>query len=224
MHSPIMPDELDIVTRVARFDAIHANRVPIGRVAGMTPVKVVHRKGRVRADLVQTLATRNRLLHLVLVVEDLVAPGNRLDATGQTQSAEFVVEDLVELQRCCSIVGNLNARCQSVEYPVTLQNRMTLGRYQYSGLSISENVVLLQDSLTSVEYADTTVTSIIDFIPLQRWIRISLDPHTGHSIVENLVLLQQPQTPIINQHASILASPNLIPSDHRVTTRSDLHS
>lgn len=78
----IMPDELDVMARVARLDAVDADRVPIGRVARVAPVEVVHREGRVRADLVQTLTTGDGLFHLVLVVEDLIASRNRLDATG----------------------------------------------------------------------------------------------------------------------------------------------
>lgn len=62
----IMPDELDIVARVARFDTVDADRVAVGRVARVAAVKVVHRKGRVRADLVQALSSGNGLLHLVL--------------------------------------------------------------------------------------------------------------------------------------------------------------
>lgn len=53
----IMPDELDVVARVTRLDAVDADRISIGRVAGVAPVEVVHREGRVRADLVQTLTT-----------------------------------------------------------------------------------------------------------------------------------------------------------------------
>lgn len=139
----IMPDELDIMARMTCLDAVHADRVPIGCVARVTPVEVVHRKRRVRADLIQTLPTGDGLLHLVLIIEDLVAPRYGLDATRQAQPAEFVVEDLVELQRGRGIVGNLNARRQPIEYPVALQYRMALRRYQHPGLSISENVVLL---------------------------------------------------------------------------------
>lgn len=138
----IMPDELDIMARMTRLDAVHANRVPIGCVARVTPVEVVHRKRRVRADLVQTLTAGDGLLHLVLVVEYLVSPRDGLHTTRQAQPPEFVVEDLVELQRCRGIVGYLNARRQSVEYPVPFKNGMALRGYQYSGLSISEYVVL----------------------------------------------------------------------------------
>ncbi len=48
----VVPDELDVVARVARFDAVDADGVAVGRVARPTAVEVVHWKRRVRRDLV----------------------------------------------------------------------------------------------------------------------------------------------------------------------------
>lgn len=107
----IMPDELDVVTRVARLDAVDADRVPVRRVARVAPVKVVHRERRVRANLVQTLPPGDGLFHFVLIVEDLVASRDRLDAASQTESTKLVVEDLVKLQRCGGIVRDLDSGC-----------------------------------------------------------------------------------------------------------------
>lgn len=106
----IMPDELDIMARMTRFDTVHADSVPIGRIARMTPVEVVHRKRGVRADLIQTLSTRHGLLHFVLVVEYFIPSRNRLYTARQTQTTKLVVEYLVELQRRRGIVGDFYAR------------------------------------------------------------------------------------------------------------------
>lgn len=43
----VVADELDLVARVTRLDAVDADGVPVGRVARPTPVEVVHREARV---------------------------------------------------------------------------------------------------------------------------------------------------------------------------------
>ena len=43
----IVPDELDVVTRVTRFDAVDADGIAISRVARPTAVEIVHRKRRI---------------------------------------------------------------------------------------------------------------------------------------------------------------------------------
>ena len=69
----IVTDELHVVTRMTRFDAVDADGVAIGRVARTAAVEVVHGERRVRRDLVQALAAVHRFLHGVLVVENLVS-------------------------------------------------------------------------------------------------------------------------------------------------------
>ena len=68
-----MSNVLDAVSGVADLDAVDADGILLGGVARLAPVEVVHRERRVARDLVQALAGLNRLLHHVLVVEDLVA-------------------------------------------------------------------------------------------------------------------------------------------------------
>lgn len=104
-----MPDELDIMSSMASLDAIHANRIPVCRVAGLTSVEIVHWERRVTGNLVQTLPVRDRLFHRILVVEYLVPPYDGLYTTGETESAEPIVENLVEFERRGSVIGDLNA-------------------------------------------------------------------------------------------------------------------
>jgi len=68
----IVADELDVVTRMARLDAVDANGVAVGGVARAAAVEVVHGERRVRGDLVEALAAVHRFLDSVLVVEYLV--------------------------------------------------------------------------------------------------------------------------------------------------------
>jgi len=70
------------MTSMTILDAIHADGVAVGCVAGLAAVEVVHGKGGVAANLVQALPAGDGLLHLVLVVKNVVAPSNWLNATG----------------------------------------------------------------------------------------------------------------------------------------------
>lgn len=159
-----MPDKLDVVSRVACLDTVHANSVPVGRVTRLTPVEVMHRKRRITGYLVQTLSVRHCLFHRVLVVEYLVAAHDRLHPASQTQPTEAIVEDLVEFEGGGSVVGYLHTGRQPIEDPVTAQYRMTLGRYQDSSLSVPEDVVLFQDALAAVEDADAAVSAVEDLV------------------------------------------------------------
>lgn len=104
---------------MASLDAIDANGIPVRRVAGLAPVEVVHREGSVTGNLVQTLPVRDGLFHRVLVVEYLVPPYDGLHTTGETEPAEPVVENLIEFERRGGIIGDLDARRQTVEYPIS---------------------------------------------------------------------------------------------------------
>lgn len=50
--SPIVSDEFHVVASVTSFYTVNAYRVPIRRVARLTTIEVVHRKGSVRRDFV----------------------------------------------------------------------------------------------------------------------------------------------------------------------------
>jgi hypothetical protein len=80
---------------------------------------------------------------------------------------------LVEFQCCRGVVCDLNSGRQTVKNPIPPENRMRLGRDQNSGLSIAENIVLLENSFASIENADATISSVEDFIPL--WVTSSLE-------------------------------------------------
>lgn len=103
----IMAYKLDVMTGVARFDAIHTDCIAIGGIARMAAVEIMHRERGVGRDFVQTLPARYRLLHLVLVVKYLVPADDRLHAAGQTQPTELVVEDLIVLERRGRIVREI---------------------------------------------------------------------------------------------------------------------
>lgn len=114
-----MPDELDIMSSMASLDAIDANRIPVRRVASLAPVEIVHREGGVTGNLVQTLPVRDGFLHRVLIVEYLVPPYDGLHAAGQTESAEPIIENLVEFERRGGVICDFDARRQTVEYPIS---------------------------------------------------------------------------------------------------------
>lgn len=69
---PVVPDKLHVVSRMARLDAVDAYGVAVRRVARPTAIKVVHREGRIRGDLVQTLTAVDGFLDGVLVIEYFV--------------------------------------------------------------------------------------------------------------------------------------------------------
>lgn len=186
-----MPDELDIMSSMASLDTINANRVTIRRVASLASIEIVHGKRSITRDLVQALTVRNGLLHRVLIVEYLIPAHDWLDTAGETKAAETIIENLIEFERGRRVVRDLNTGGQTVEYPVSAQNRVALRRYQNTRLRVTEYVVLLEYTLTAVEYANTTIAPVEYLIALQRRIGIGFDPNPRHSVIEYLVLLQQ---------------------------------
>lgn len=68
-----MSDKLNVVSRVTGLDTIDADCIAVCGVARSASVKVMHRKGRVRRDLVKTLTTIDGFFYGVLVIEDLVS-------------------------------------------------------------------------------------------------------------------------------------------------------
>lgn len=124
----IMPDELHVMSLMADLDAVDADRVPIRRIARVAAVEVVHRERCVRGDFVQALTAAHRLLHLVVIVEDLVGTANdRLDAARQTQAAKLIVKDLIVLECRRSVVGDFHAGRQSIEDSIAPKYGMRLG-------------------------------------------------------------------------------------------------
>lgn len=146
-----MSDELHVVSRMARLDAIDADRVAIRGVARLAPVEIVHRERRVTGYLVQALAVRHGLLHRVLIVEDLVAAHYRLHAAGKTQAPETIVEYLIELEGGRGVIGDFHACRQTVEDAIATEYRMALGGNQHARLGVPEYVVLLKDTYRNLQ-------------------------------------------------------------------------
>lgn len=237
-----MSDKFDVMPRMARLDAIHADGVAIGRITRLTPIKIVHGKRSITGYLVQALSVGDGLLHGVLIVENLVPSHDGLHPARQTQPPEPIVENLIELQRGGRVVRDLHAGRQSVEYPVKLTSKLTarvtqadnlpispqnwvaLRRYQHPRLRVPENVVLLQDPLPPVEDADPPVPPVENLVAFEGGVRIGFDPHAGHRVVENLVLFQQPQAPVVDEHAPVLAPPDFVAADDGVAAGADLHA
>lgn len=121
-----MPDELNIMSSMASLDTINANRVTVRRVASLAPIEIVHGERSITRNLVQTLTVRHGLLHRVLIIEYLVPPHDRLNTAGEAKPTETIIEYLIELERGRRVVRDLNTGGQTVEYPVSAQNRMTL--------------------------------------------------------------------------------------------------
>lgn len=125
-YSPIVSYELHVMARMTILDAIDADGIAVGCVARLAAVEVVHGKGGVAAYLVQALPAGDGLLHLVLVVEYVIASRYGLNAAGQAQPAELVLEYLIVLQRGRGIVGDLHARRLAVIDAIASQDRMRL--------------------------------------------------------------------------------------------------
>lgn len=69
-----------------------------------------------------------------------------LNSARQTQTAESIVEYLIELQRGGGVVCYLDAGRQSVEDPVPSQDRLRLRRDQHARLRVAKYVVFLQNA------------------------------------------------------------------------------
>lgn len=72
--------------------------------------------------------------------------GRWLHSARQAEPAEAIIEYLIVLERRGGVVGDLDTGRQSVEDPVSPQDRLRLRRDQYARLSVPKYVVLLQDT------------------------------------------------------------------------------
>jgi hypothetical protein len=75
-------------------------------------------------------------------------------------------------------------------------------------------------TFSSVEDANAAVPAIKDFVALEGGVRVRLDPHAGHGVVEDLVLLEQTQAAVVHEHAAVLPSPYLVPSNYGIAASS----
>lgn len=98
---------------------------------------------------------------------------------------------------------------------------MTLGANQDPRLGVPKNIVFLQNTFTSVENTNPSVSSIVDFVLSQSGVAVSLDPDTRHGVVEDLVVFQNSQTSVVDQNSSVLTSPDLVLANDGVTARSE---
>lgn len=80
---PVVANEFNIVPGMAGFDTIHTYGVPIGCIACLASIKIVHWKRCIAGYLVQTLATEYCLLNLILIIENFIAPNDWLHTAGQ---------------------------------------------------------------------------------------------------------------------------------------------
>lgn len=65
-----------------------------------------------------------------------------MNATGQAQSTETIIEYLVVFQSSRRIICNFDTSSVTIENSIIFQQRMALGRYEYTGLSISKYFIL----------------------------------------------------------------------------------
>lgn len=68
-------------------------------------------------------------------------------------------------------------------------------------------------TFSSIEDADTPISTIIYFVPPECWITIRFDPNSCHGIVEDFILFQDTQSPIVHKHTPVLPSPNFVATD-----------
>lgn len=64
----------------------------------------------------------------------------------QTQTAESIIEYLIEFQGGRGVVSYFDAGCQTIENPVPPQDRLRLCRYKYARLRVAKYIVLLQNT------------------------------------------------------------------------------
>lgn len=142
-EKPVMTDEFYVVAVVAMFDAVHANRISIRRVARAASVKVVHGKAGVAGDFVQALSGADCLVDCVKIVVYFIGFQLWFHSAGKAEAAELVVEHLIELERGGGVVRDFDPRRQTIENTISLERRMTLSGNEDAGLGVAEDVVLL---------------------------------------------------------------------------------
>lgn len=71
---------------------------------------------------------------------------NRFDSAGQAQASESVVEYLIVLEGGRRVVCNFDTGGETVENSIPPQYGYALSTNQNSGLSVAENIILLQNS------------------------------------------------------------------------------
>lgn len=70
----------------------------------------------------------------------------RLHPARQTQTAESIIEYLIEFQGGGGVVSYFDAGRQAVENPVPPQDRLRLRRYKHARLRVAKYIVLLQNT------------------------------------------------------------------------------
>lgn len=138
----IMSNELDLVALVALLDAVRADRIAGGRVAGVATIEVGHRERAAAGDLVQALAGVDRLLDQILVLEDLVSLKNRWLYI-VCQSLESVTEDAVAREGGLC-VGDLHPGAAVQRDAIVSQQRVRLRGDQHTALCVPEDLVTVQ--------------------------------------------------------------------------------
>jgi len=71
---------------------------------------------------------------------------DRINTAGETETSKLVVEDLVTLESCPGVVRDLNARRLSVKYTVMFEDRIAHVADQHTGLGVTKDVIVLQES------------------------------------------------------------------------------
>ena len=74
--------------------------------------------------------------------------------------------DLIGFQRSSGVVGDFDSGCETVEDAIFLQMRMTLSGDEYSGLGVTEDVVVFEEPSSPVEDTNAAISSVVDFISL----------------------------------------------------------
>lgn len=85
------------MSSVTGFNTVDANCIPIGRIARLTTVKIVHWERRVRRYLVQALSVRHCFFHRILIIKYLVKNKVR-----QKQNLKHINRTLLPLTIGCT--------------------------------------------------------------------------------------------------------------------------
>ena len=83
---------------------------------------------------------------------------------------------------------------------------------------LSNNQIGLFLTFSAIEDTDSPFAPIMNLVPSQNWVAFCLDPDPSHGIVKYFIVFDYSQTSVVNQHSTVLSSPDFVSSYHRVAS------
>ena len=85
-------------------------------------------------------------------------------------------------------------------------------------------VLIIYCTFSSIKNTDASFSAIEYFVAAQRRVAVCFNPHSSHGIVKYFVLFEHPESAVVDEHAPVLASPDLVATNNGIATCSDLYS